>query len=1131
LILKRIHSILLLSFICQFAFGQLPLSNLRIEKVALQDTIHFENPNYINGTFHPIYPTDSVFWTSFILDEEQALLVKRTDALPFDSVQYSYRIIPDFILQDIQDRDRSEIVPFFDESKWLKSTSARNKKQIGGSRLNKSGSISRTVLGGSIQDVSIQSEMNLQLSGEIGKDTYIKASINDNNLPSQQEGYSQKLREFDQIFVEVSHKNHSLRAGDIRYKSDKFSLFRVNKKAAGLIYSYTSDSSTFRFGGGISRGKFRNQPLDLQEGNNGPYRLKGTNGEAWISVISGSDRVYLNGKLLKRGLQQDYTINYNTAEISFTNKHLISPQMRVFVEFEYTELSYNRSLYFADASIQRDNWDLDISYFSEQDIKLQPVQQQLSAEERILLRDSGDTQVLGMTAVEQTYKENSLLYRRIDSLGYSDIYEFSVDTTVTLYSVNFADVGEGNGHYIQDSELSALGNVYRWVAPLNGQKQGRYEAVKVLIAPKQLKNLQVKWNKKWGKGFRTQLELGYSQEDKNLFSTKDDDDNDGLAIILNQMWEKQFGKRKLAIAWKNSYIPSKYKSPYLLRDSEFQRSWNLGNEELDQKDEYWTGLGIQVAQDSLWSLKLNTDYIQKGSNYSGWRNQLEVDRNGQFLDWNMFSFWLNNKALNEEGDFYRLRQNLSYQKKNWKHGFEMNIEHNKLKNTQDKLLSSKAFSFDEWKGFTSFSDDSSKWIGLDINYRNDRKVDSLAFSDYSSSIQTDLTAKFVEKWGMLTTGLKFKNIHYLVDTLDQDEQILISYIGYQHSWSKRRIRLNSRYENGKGQEARLRISYVQVPDGQGNYVWVDYNENNIKEPDEFEQAVFSDQANYIRLLSPENEYISVFKHALKLNMDFDLGELLAFRDSWKGLKFAWNMDQSNTLKSLDWDGSWNPFKDYDVEYISQQRTLSRLTVKNIFPNSRVRLQSSYKQNIDTRLISFGLEENKNNYWKSSLMIPLKGKSSLSSELKIGKKERVSENYSDRNLDLKILDFEQSWKQKIGSSLSVKSGVHYTGKDNSSLLKETLTSLSFFFEGELTAGEDQLLFSKLTYLNNSYNAEEGTAISYEMLEGLKKGNNLVWEFNWRKRLSKSLELNIVYQGRKSETIRAVHTGQVQLRALF
>jgi len=1099
--------------------------------VPISDTISFGSLGVIPNSIRILSPEDSLFYQYYSFDPVHLSFSTIAGPAPFDSVQFSYKLFPDFILADYQDRDTSSIVPFLDDSKWKKSTSAHFKKQTSTQALSKTGSISRTVLGGSVQDVSIKSEMDLQLSGKIGEDTYIKASINDSNLPSQQEGYSQKLKEFDQIFVEVNHKDHTIRAGDIRYFSDRFSLFRANKKAAGLVYGYANDSTMLRFGGGISRGKFNNQPLVLTEGNNGPYRLKGANGESWITVISGSERVVMNGKLLKRGLQQDYTINYNTAEITFTNKHLISPQVRIYVEFEYSELSYNRSLYFADAQFKKDDWQLDISYFSEQDLKLQPVQQQLSSDEKLALNLAGDSIINGETAVQQDYRENSLLYEKKDSLGYTSVFVFSADTSKQLYAVSYSDVGDGNGDYIQNSELSALGIVYEWKAPIGGVAQGRYVAKKVLIAPKQLKNLQLKLKKTWAKGLISKLELGYSQEDKNLFSSKDDADNAGLAVIFQQIWEAKVGKNTVKASWKNSYIPSKYKSPYILRDIEFQRNWNLGETAFESADEYWTGLAFKLSRDTSWFMSLNTDYIQKGSNYSGIRNQWESNRKGDFADWYVKSFWLQNESDDAEGSSYKFQQSMQYDQANWKHSLEMNIEHNELKDKLNNVLSIQSFSLDEWKGTSSFSNDSSKWLGLKVNFRNDRIIDSLEFSNFSRSLQTDLNGKLIYSWGTLTSEFKFKNIHYFADTLQQDEQILSSNFGYQHAWSENRIRFKGMYENGKGQEARLRISYIQVPDGQGNYIWVDYNENDIKEPNEFEQAIFSEQANYIRLLSPENDYISVFKHGLNFNIDIEVGDLWSMGKRWKRLELEGRLELSNTLRSLDWQESWNPFIDYSRENISQQQALQIVGLKNIFPTSRIRINSRYKDRRDTRLISFGLEENRMENWKTVLSIPLKHSNSLESELNYGGKQRHSENFSERNFDLLTFDFEQSWKQKIGTSWKLKSGVNYSFKENDSEEMETLKSLSLFIENELNTGSSQALFSKLTYLRHSYNATDGTTIAYEMLQGLKKGDNMVWELNWRKRLSKSLELNLVYQGRKSEGIRAIHSGQVQLRALF
>ena len=81
--------------------------------------------------------------------------------------------------------------------------------------LKTSGSISRGITIGNNQNSVLNSELDLQISGKLSENTSIKASIQDSNIPLQENGYSQQIDEFDQIFIELESEKWKIRGGDI----------------------------------------------------------------------------------------------------------------------------------------------------------------------------------------------------------------------------------------------------------------------------------------------------------------------------------------------------------------------------------------------------------------------------------------------------------------------------------------------------------------------------------------------------------------------------------------------------------------------------------------------------------------------------------------------------------------------------------------------------------------------------------------------------------------------------------------------------------------------------------------------------------------------------------------------------
>ncbi|MBK7426608.1 MAG: hypothetical protein IPI60_06080 [Saprospiraceae bacterium] len=71
----------------------------------------------------------------------------------------------------------------------------------------------------------------------------------------------------------------------------------------------------------------------------------------------------------------------------------------------------------------------------------------------------------------------------------------------------------------------------------------------------------------------------------------------------------------------------------------------------------------------------------------------------------------------------------------------------------------------------------------------------------------------------------------------------------------------------------------------------------------------------------------------------------------------------------------------------------------------------------------------------------------------------------------------------------------------------------------------------TYSYITFNGVTNSPLEFAMLEGLKNGNNLLWNIQFEKRMYNNVQLLVSYEGRKTGELAIVHLARMQLRATF
>ncbi len=1134
------------------------LSNLRNGKIFLsQDSTRIDTLSIVETSFSLTDRNgDAIPDSLYHLDPVKSILVWRGTALS-DSLTYSYRTFPIDFSEERSLRSTEMIQPeeeYFIAPTTYQST-AVSPIMFESTRLNKTGSISRGVGFGNNQDLTVNSTLSLQMNGQLTDKVNILASITDDNIPIQPEGNTAQLQEFDQVYIQLYDDKSRLTAGDFILRKPRGYFTNYFKRAQGASFQTQlpmgkENQLTFftETSAAVSKGKFARNIIQGQEGNQGPYRLTGNEDEFFIVILAGTERVFIDGRELKRGQENDYVIDYNTAEITFTAKQLINKDKRIGVEFQYSDANYVRTLAQTSTGIESEKFSAYINFYSEQDAKNQPLQQDLSDDDKRILDAVGDNIELAVApsfSVEEEYSNDIILYALTDTLGYDSVFVRITEPTETMYTVNFSEVGQGQGDYIQEG-FDATGRIFVWVAPdtVNNVivRNGDYAPIRRLVSPKRNQVLMAGGTYKFSERTQASLEAGFSNQDVNTFSSKGNDDNLSHALRADLEHRQPLGKGEnapeLGLTGAIESIGDNFQPIEPYRSVEFNRNWNIDDSLNFKAQNIFTG-GLSLSNKAKYRVNYLFDRYDISDFYTGTRNSLSGNVNLRGFDAQFIG------SITETDGVSKTRfsrHKMKIEKTLWitKFGFEDEQETNRRYDTDTDSLSINAYKFYDWKAYLT-NKDSAK-IGYEIFYRErvDYGSELNGYSESTAAKHYGAEIRFTQNpRNQITANISNRELRIVNDELTDQapESTLLGRLDHVMRLAKNSITSNIYYEIGSGLERRQEYVYISDPTGQGSYTWIDYNDDGIKDLNEFELARPEDGDRYIRVFTPTNTYERAYSNQFSQSIQINPGVLWSREEGIKRLLARFSNQTAFRVqrKTRQEDGAnrFNPFIESvgDSILISQSSSI-RNTVFFNRSSSKFGLDFTYSNQFSKSPLTTGFEERKNRSHLFRVRYNFTAKYGLVFEQELGTRESLSDVISGRNYFLDIIQTKPTFSYQPNTAFRLSLSGTYTNKQNTEQFGgETAELYDFGLETRFSKVEAGTMFAQINYISISYDGAANNSLTYEMLDGLQNGENITWGAGVQRNIGRNLQLSLSYNGRKSEEIKAIHTGSVQVRAFF
>lgn len=1024
-----------------------------------------------------------------------------------------------------------------------------------GTHLLSTGSISRGVSIGTNQDFVLNSTLNLQLSGKLSDKLEILANITDKNVPIQPEGNTQSINDFDKIFIRLNYdRRFMLDAGDIEVSQQEDAFMRVTRKFMGL--SFSADNSlkggnhlTNSVGGGVNKGRYVRQTLAVQNGVQGPYRLMGEQGETNITILAGSERVYMDGVLLLRGQENDYVIDYNTAELTFTVKHLMTSEKRIIVEYEYTDRHYARYNLFTFNEFTHEKnqkLKLKLNFYHEQDLKNRSIQPELNNDQKMFLSTlpSSVQNAWYYYADSALYNTDEVLYERRDTIVQGvnfQIYVYSTDRQRQLFRLSFSMVGEHVGNYVLVSS-TANGRVFAWVAPVDGVPQGNYEPVQLLATPQTRDMATISALYEISKNTGLEFELALSNHDRNNFS-KHNDNNVGFAGMLSFHHNQELKRRRdVEMPWLlktklyYEFIHKNFSVLESTREVEFKRNYNLDEDYSGRFSEQMVQLTLGLENRKTGTLRYDANWFSRWGNMHALKNEFTGNIQRKGWTFNTLTSYLFSTDSLQRTDYVKTYNFLSNKLKIIELGVKENFEYNAMREQGSMTFRTGSNAFNEAMVFVKNNDSLPYLFNISFKNRIESRLNHSIMSMGTMSNEAQASFELAQlKNNRIKANVTYRNMQIRNERETYNsENYFLAGLEYTGRFWRNALILSTYYETGSGLEQKMVFSYLKVAEGQGVYTWNDYNGNGIEELDEFEVAAFQDQANYIKVWQNGTDYVNTHNNQFVQSIQLRPASVWAGKKDFRRVLARFS-DAANLkiVQKNTFQHNANAFNPFYLNMADTNLTSGSLSFTNTLSynhKSIFGVDFVTQLNRNKNLLYYGADRGSYDMQQLLLRVNAGSMVTLKTAYLHAVKINQSEFLSSRCYAIENHRADAECIVHYQNKLQAKIAYLYSAKKNRwSFQQARQHKIDAEFKYKMVKRGNLTLAT--AYYHMQFNDTENSSLSYDMLEGLGVGHNITWDAKYEANITDFLQVNLLYQGRYTQGHKVVHTGSVEVRAHF